>query len=295
MEPLVSVVIPVYNAEKYIADTLRSVLAQSVTNIDVIVVDDGSTDNSRTIIEKFTHDARIRYIQQRNQGVSAARNTGYRNAEGKFIAFLDSDDIWFENNLELKLQKFKSGDYGLVHSDCELIDGHSMRNNNFLKGKEGMILNDLLSWNGTQIPGPSSVLIKREVLDNVGLFDSKISTSADFDLFIRIAAKFNVGRVSEVTWQYRIHDNNMHGNITTMEHDVLYVFNKVAQMNLFESEAFKRKCIATTYLILGASWTGKGKNIARGIFFMIRSILTDPSVFMGRLLGRLRKSKKIIV
>src|SRR5215467_11570142 len=103
---LVSIIMPAYNAEKYIADSIRSVLAQTYTDWELIVVVDGSTDNTASLVQQFvTRDSRIKYFFQENGRLGKARNTGIKNASGSLIAFLDSDDLWLETKLELQLQE----------------------------------------------------------------------------------------------------------------------------------------------------------------------------------------------
>jgi glycosyltransferase involved in cell wall biosynthesis len=279
--PLVSVIIPVYNGANYIAETIDSVLHQPVRDLEIIVVDDGSTDHLKEVLEQFIAKNQIVYISQVNQGVSIARNHGYRKSRGQYIAFLDADDVWLNDNLETKLNKFESGEFGLVHSDAFVINEHSSKLQQMLCGKEGNLLEDMLAWNGTQVPGPSSILIKREVIEEIGLFDEQLSTSADQDFFIRVAARYKIGRVDKPTWMYRIHGNNMHKNIARMEHDVLRVFDKANKANLFCTSSFKRKCFSQMYLILAASWAGDGKNFKRGFYFLIKAVATNPGVIMN--------------
>lgn len=279
--PLVSVIIPAYNSAKYITDTINSVLQQSIADFEIIVVDDGSTDHLKEVLTPFIAKNQIKYIPQANQGVSVARNQGYKSSQGNYIAFLDADDVWLPDNLEAKLNKFKSGDFGLVHADAFVIDERSCPLEQTLAGKEGNLLEDMLAWNGTQVPGPSSILVKREVMDSVGLFDDRLSTSADQDFFIRVAVQYKIGRVDKPTWMYRIHGNNMHKNITRMEHDVLLVFEKASNARLFHSASFERRCFSKMYLILAASWAGDGRNLKRGFYFLLKAILKRPGVIMN--------------
>jgi glycosyltransferase involved in cell wall biosynthesis len=276
--PLVSVIVPVFNGEKFLAQTIESVLNQTFTNFEIVVVDDGSTDRTAQITNEFTRkDGRIKLLKQNNLGVSAARNHGYNNSTGKFLAFLDADDVWLPDNLELKLAKLKSGDYGLVHSGALVIDelGGQMSGKT-IQGKEGNLLNGLLAWRETQVPGPSSILLKREVMERVGLFDDRLSTSADQDFFIRVAAHSSIGRIDRITWHYRVHNSNMHKNIKSMEHDVLIVFAKAKQANLFCNKKFEKDCFSNMYLILAASWAGDGRNKTRALYFILKGIRINP-------------------
>jgi glycosyltransferase involved in cell wall biosynthesis len=279
--PLISIIIPAYNSSRFIEETVFSVLAQTYKEFELLIVDDGSTDSQSEIVQKIAQqDSRVNCFYQQNKGVSAARNFGFSKSSGEYIAFLDSDDVWLPDNLKLKLDKFRLGNYGLVHSDAIIIDENSDMTEEKLQGGEGMILQDMLAWEGTRIPGPSSVLVKRMVIDEIGLFDENLSTSADQDFFFRIAARFEVGRVPEVTWKYRVHSGNMHSNISLMEKDVLYVYQKAYSNNLFKSEGFARKCFAKMYLILAASWAGDGKNFKRAFYFLSRAVLKRPGIII---------------
>jgi glycosyltransferase involved in cell wall biosynthesis len=277
MSGLVSVIIPAYNCEKFIAETIESVLRQTYTNFEVIIVDDGSTDNLEQVVGRFAmSDSRVRFIRQGNRGVSAARNNGFSQSKGNYVAFLDADDVWLLENLKVKVKLIDEAGAGLIHSDGVIIDEHSQARGEILKGMEGNVLAPLLLWKGTQIPGPSSILVKREVLDEVGLFDENLSTAADKDLFIRIAARYSIKRIGQVTWQYRIHPQNMHKNISLMESDMIAVYDKARDTGLFESKSFERKCYAALYLVLAASWAGDGGNRKRGFLFLVKALKKHP-------------------
>ena len=283
---LVSVIIPVFNSGKYLEDTLNSVADQTHAELEVIIVDDGSSDSSPEVIRKFTErDARFKGIVQGNKGVSAARNTGYRASSGEYLAFLDGDDIWRDSNIEVKLKKLEGSDWGLVHSDAAVVDSEGIPTGEVLTGKEGELLSDLLCWNGTCIPGPSSILIPRTVFEEAGPFDEELSTAADLDLFIRIAASHRVGRVAEVTWEYRIHGENMHKDIQRMERDVLRVFRKAQDSGFLNDKKMRRQAWSTTLRVLGASWIGDGGSWWRGTKYILRSLLVKPSSF-GTVLSR---------
>ena len=281
---LVSVIIPAYKAGQYIKETIQGVLNQTHTNFELIIVDDGSPDNQAEVIAPIAaSDPRIRYIKQKNGGVSSARNHGYRLSKGSFLAFLDADDLWLSNNLELKLAKFSSDTaFGLVHSDMAIMDGNSKRTGETKSGKEGYILDDLLSWNGTCIPTPSSILVKREVFEKVGNFDLKLSNAADQEFFFRVAKAYKIGRVPTITWWYRVHDNQMHSNIPVMEKDALLAYQHAEEYGLFKSKSFRNECFANMYLIMGASWWGDGQNKFKGLQYIFKAIFIYPAT-IGKL------------
>lgn len=283
-DTLVSVIIPAYKAGQYIRETIQAVLEQTHTNLELIIVDDGSPDNqAEVIVPIVASDARVQYIKQKNGGVSSARNHGYRLSKGSFLAFLDADDIWLPDNLELKLAKFANdSDVGLVHSDMAIMDGHSQLTGATKSGKEGYILEDLLSWNGTCVPTPSSILVKREVVEKVGGFDLELSNAADQEFFFRVANAYKIGRVPKVTWWYRVHDNNMHSNIPLMEKDALLAYQRAEENELFKSKAFRNECFANMYLIMGASWWGDGQSKSKGLKYILKAVLVYPAT-IGKL------------
>jgi glycosyltransferase involved in cell wall biosynthesis len=288
--PLVSVIIPVYNAEPFLGKTIQSVIGQTIPDIEILVVDDGSTDGSRALIDHLLLlDPRIKKIVQKKRGVSAARNLGFQHSKGDYIAFLDADDVWLPENLELKLNKIKQGDFGMVHSNGMVISEEGKFMDQILGGCEGNLLDGLLSWEKTQIPGPSSILIARSEMNVVGLFDEKLSTSADKDFFIRVAAHFPIGHVDQVTWQYRLHKENMHKNIALMQHDTLILYNKAKLAHLFVSRQFEQKCFVNMYLILAASWAGDGNNKLRALNLVCRAILVHPLFFLTAIWRRIVK------
>ncbi len=276
--PLVSVIIPAYKAEKYLAETVQSVFDQTHQNWELLIVDDGSPDGQEQAIAPLVAaDNRVQYIKQKNAGVAAARNHGFSKSKGEFVAFLDADDVWFANNLQLKIAKFESNPaYGLVHSDLAIIDENSVPTGETKQGKEGQLLHDLLSWQGTCIPTPSSILVKRTVIEKVGLFDLELSNAADQEFFFRVASQYLIGRVAKVTWQYRIHSQNMHSNIAVMEKDALRAYHLAEKNKLFESKAFRNLCFSNMYMIVGASWWGDGHNKWKGATYLLKAIWVYP-------------------
>lgn len=181
----VSVVIPVYNAEKTIARALDSVLSQTVKPLEIILVDDGSTDNSRSIIDKYiisNPDFEFNVIIKSNGGVSSARNSGLSIVKGELIALLDSDDEWFKNKLELQLEVLNvNADYsfvgGLIHPPLPNRDGQL----------DEITLSMLIFKNYFQ---PSTVIFKREIIDSVGLFDESQKYAEEGNYFMRVARNY---------------------------------------------------------------------------------------------------------
>lgn len=226
MGDTVSVVIPTYNLARFLGQAIESVLAQTLRASEVIVVDDGSTDNTPAILEAYTN--RVRAVHQKNQGVAAARNAGAALSTGGSLAFLDADDVWLPRKIERQVGRFLSEpDLGLVHCGIEEIDANGQRLNQKVDGMEGSVADELLLFRRPVIlGGGSGAMIPRRVFEEVGGFDTALSTSADWDLYYRIARRYQVGFVGEVLLQYRLHGSNMHSNIRAMERDMLHAYSK---------------------------------------------------------------------
>lgn len=277
MSKLVSVIIPLYNTEKYIVETINSILSQTYTNWELIIIDDGSTDTSAELVASFLTNIKINYYLQKNTGVSSARNNGISKSKGEFIAFLDADDLWLPDNLEKKVRILELNEIDFVFSDVELIDENSHSKNIFLHGTDEEILKHYLLWDKTVIPGPcSNLVVKKKCLDNGIRFDDTFSTAADQDFCFNLASKYKGKRIAEKLWKYRILANSMSKNIKIMEIDHIGVYKKANANNLFPSFIFKQKSFSNLYLILAGSWWKNGNNKTRGLYFTILSILYFP-------------------
>lgn len=286
----VSVIIPAYKAERYIEQTIRSALNQSHRDLEVIVVNDGSPDGLEAVVQRLLQeDDRLRYIKKENGGVASARNLGYQQAKGEYLAFLDADDVWLPDNISKKLEKFANDtEIGIVYSDTAIIDENSVPTGATMTGKEGWLLDELLLWTGCCITPPSGILVRRDVLERVGLFHLQLSNAADQELFFRIARHYKIGHVAQVLWQYRVHGNNMHSNIALMERDALRAYQCAKDNKLFKTNWFRRQCFSNMYLIVGASWWGDGKNKWKGLKYLIKAVFTYPPN-IGKVLKRLFK------
>jgi len=216
--PCCSIIIPAYNAIKYLPETLESVLKQSFTDFEVLIIDDGSHDN---IVEWSTEikDPRVKLFSQKNQGVSAARNLGIKNATGEYIAFLDADDLWESTKLEKQLQYFHKNPYpGLVHTEMVLIDEESKSlGRKFTSNVEGNALKELLEQNTIVT---SSVIVRRSCLETVGNFDKNLTSSEDWELWVRIASVYPIALIKEPLVFYRQHPNNTTKNWQMLEQDL---------------------------------------------------------------------------
>ncbi len=280
---LVSVIIPCYNAEYFISETITSVLTQSYTNIELIIINDGSTDNSEKEILAFD-DNRVHYFKIKNQGVSKARNIGVSYAKGEFLAFLDADDLFDLNNLEQKtdyLNTYK--EIGLVHSLEQIFDHITKKNIKITEGKKGNVLNDLLEMNSTVIHSPASILMRHSLFADIGGFDENLSTSADWEFWVRVAKNTKIGLINVPLIKYRVHPQQMHLNVPKMDKDMNYAFDKHQKLNTFKNKKHYQYCYSKLCLILSASYIGDNKNYGIGLKYLIKSILTHSRPLIQRL------------
>lgn len=202
--PTVSVIIPTYNRAQLVGHAVRSVLAQTYQDFELIVIDDASTDNTQELVASFK-EPRIRYIRHsQNGGVSAARNTGIEASRGEYIAFLDSDDKWLPEKLEKQVQLFRESDskVGVIYTWQCFINDNNERTRTLDPKYSGFILDDLLYANvlGTT----STFMVRRECLHKVKGFDSDMPVyGEDWDLWIRLAQQYKFDFVPEVLVHYR--------------------------------------------------------------------------------------------
>lgn len=281
MNAEVSVIIPLYNTEKYITETIQSVINQSFTNWELIIIDDGSTDSSSLKVKTFLTDSRITYHHQANSGVSVARNNGIKLATAKHIAFLDADDVWKKTNLEEKLIVLKDETVDFVFCDIELINERSESILTTLVGTDEDMLKHNLLWDKDVIPTPcSNLVLKKKCMDGGLKFDTNFSTAADQDFCFYLNSKYRGKRIPKALCNYRILANSMSRNIALMEKDHIGVYKKADTNNLFSSYFFKKKCFSNLYSILAGSWWKNGNNKTRGSLFIFLSIVNyPPNVF----------------
>jgi glycosyltransferase involved in cell wall biosynthesis len=209
----VDVVIPVHNGARYLRECVGSVLSQTLKPRRVIVVDDGSTDETADVIRSLQDgdSAVLMHGMGGNFGVAAARNAGIKRSDAPFIAFIDADDIWMPNKLALQMEVFKTAPrpLGFVHSSYFLVDeaGHALAplSEGAPRLLSGNAFSTLLREGNILSGSASSVLIRRDVLDAAGLFDDQLYYGEDLDLWLRLAAISEVGHVSEAVVGIRIH------------------------------------------------------------------------------------------
>ena len=227
--PKVSVIIPAYNAITYLPETLESVLQQTFTDFEVLIVDDGSSDNIVQWANGLTDD-RVKFISQSNEGVSTARNLAISEARGDYIAFLDADDLWDKTKLEKQAQFLDDNPtVGLVATWMILTDeqgnpGAEVK----IDFEQGNIRKQLIEI--SLIPCGSIPMVRRVCFDNVGVFDPTLRFGEDWEMWTRIAADYDFGLIKEILVYYRQHSKNSSKN----SHEILPDFDRLIE-KMFDS------------------------------------------------------------
>ena len=208
LDHLVSVIIPAYNSEEYIVDTIKSVLAQTYKQIEIIVIDDGSTDGTSNILKPYIH--KIKYIKKENGGASSARNKGIVNSNGDYVAFLDADDLWRKNKIEKQMAIFKEfPDVGLVYCDSSTFDKEGVIHSSLSEIVEtptGNVLEAMIVHN---FLNNSSIVVKRVCFDIAGLWNENLINGNDYDMWLRVASHYNFWFVDQVLVDTRYHSHGL--------------------------------------------------------------------------------------
>ena len=254
---LISVIIPSYNSGKFLGEAIESVVNQTYKNIEIIVINDGSTDNTEEIAKKWQkRDERVRYLKHKeNKGLSAARNTGIRTSKGDVIAFLDADDIWLENKLEKQMDKIEKG-ADLVYSDAILISeiGKKLGKNHWERIKirpySGKSCLKLLFQRDFISPA-SSVILKKKIFEKIGGFDEKLKYVEDYDFYLRaLKEAITIDYIKAPLLFYRLGSEQMSKKEIEMERGRIKVLHKF----IFSYPLFVLKHPCLVIQRLGKRW-----------------------------------------
>ncbi|MGH2079304.1 glycosyltransferase family 2 protein [Aerococcus urinaeequi] len=237
MNKLISIIVPVYNAEKFIKKTVNSILAQSYTNLELIIVDDGSIDNSANIIKAIS-DSRINYSYQENLGAPAARNNGLNNANGEWIMFFDADDIMKEEALAKIMSKTPGMD--MVVGDYDKIDeyDHQISTNrmnkiiSYLNSTDNKIENKYKYFSNID-PFPNCKIYKKSYLDQNSINFIDIRIGQDLNFYLQALGNYpKITLISEKICSYRVHKNSISTHVSAKILDILEVFDDIERRNL---------------------------------------------------------------
>lgn len=229
--PLVSVIIPAYQIASYIAETLDSVFAQTVTDFEVIIVNDGSPDTKELERALAPYRDRIHYVRQENRGAGAARNRGVQDARGEFVAFLDGDDLWLADYLEKQLSFAREGGYDLVYADALLFGESPVAGKTYMQTapSEGPVTFVSLLRNDCNVI-TSGVVARRCALIEAGLFEESLRNAQDFEMWARMAKRgARLAYQRKVLLRYRCREGSLSGDEMNRLKREIRVYRHIAQ------------------------------------------------------------------
>lgn len=247
--PTISVIIPAYNAEKTIKQTIESVFNQTFNNFELIVINDGSQDSTMEILGSIS-DPRLKVFSYPNSGVAASRNRGISSASGEYISFLDADDLWTPDKLEAQFQALQENTQAAVAyswTDCIDESGQFLRRGYYIS-VSGNVYQKLLLTNFLE--NGSNPLIRKEALNKVGDFDESLIPAEDWDIYLRLAACYHFVAVQSVQILYRISTNSGSTNVSRMEKACVQIINKTFNQIPSSLHYLKHQSLANIYKIL---------------------------------------------
>ena len=306
LRPRVSVVIPTYRHQDTIIDTLKSVFLQTFKDFEVIVVNDGSPDETAQLLAPLAASGRIGYFEQSNKGQAAARNRGLAEATGAFIAFLDDDDLWPADKLEWQVAYLeRNPSIAAVGGGCESFND-SVAAGEDVFFYEGVVTAERISC-GNPFRSPGQILIRTQVLREIGGFNTSLWGADDMDLWFRIALRAKMVALRQTALRYRIHEQNASRDVIRMHVNLCRMIHSHLRLVPAESrDAIRKNYYLWLYNYLGPSKVWRGIKRSREPFqqrdsiknrlnvtLMMVSLITAPTLgwlfVRGIIVGKVRK------
>jgi glycosyltransferase involved in cell wall biosynthesis len=282
----VSVIMPAYNAASFIRDAVESAIRQTYPNIEIIVVDDGSTDATADVLREYGSRGLIRYFHQENSGCGSAKNTGFLHAAGEYIAYLDADDIWYETKVERQLACLKANpDAAIVFCDEYRIfeEGEPVKAPPKLKPGEDAYEKLLTECYTT----PSTIMLKREVIDSIGPYNVKMAYNEDWEFLLKAGLRYKIAYLPEYLLTRKLHP----GSMTSRHYYNAYYFLEVCRSlkGLLDK---RRESVLKEYNVKrcwkSVAWLIDRKHFMDGIKLCIQVVRRHPP-FVLKLPGLFRR------
>jgi glycosyltransferase involved in cell wall biosynthesis len=295
-KPLVSVIVATYNMASFVTDTIDSLLNQSWPNIEVIIIDDGSTDNTAEVLQQYESDSRVILIAQPNQGQTVAKNRGLQKATGEFIGFCDADDLWRPEKLSTQLPHFTDNKkLAVVYGGFSWIDASGMQiKTPHRQGLSGKITGPLLADNFVHFP---TTLTRKSVIDEFNGFDESLTMAIDYDLWLRISTKYEFLYLDDIFVDYRIWEGQMSHKTGERFKNALIMTEKfIAQNRGCLTTAEINNAWAHTYTSR-AMWHFKENLVGKGFSDIFKALMHKPwdkrtfATLLRFLAGRYRGNK----
>ena len=293
--PIVSVIIPTYKHQDFVLATLDSVFAQTFTDYEVIVINDGSPDDTAEVLKPLAEAGRIRYIAQENQGQGAARNRGLAEAQGKFIAFLDDDDLWPTDKLDWQVAALlRRPDAGMVAGTADMINvetGIRAKQTPFLpevKFEALFVDNPFVS--------PGQTLVRSSLLKQLNGLNPQIWGSDDWDLYFRIAKNSSIVMEDQVALLYQVHPNNASGQMKRMlDNSRRVIKTHLLDVNPKQRRKTELSAYQFLYSYLGLRVIDQVRDSAKSGNLRLSGELLVMLLQISRVLVRSRKSTLMLI
>lgn len=283
--PTVSVIVPAYNAMTYLPETIANLLEQTYTDFEVVVVNDGSTDNIEEWVTQIS-DSRVRLVSQENKGLATARNTGIKASQGEYLAFLDADDLWESTKLAKQVQVLDSHpEVGLVYSWVTYIAQEGKTTGRTVSYQaEGDVWRELVQKN--LIECGSVPMVRLSCLEKVGLFDEQLSylnVGEDWDMWLRIAARYPFKVIKEPLVYYRQLSGSASKNCEQVAKSFRAVIEKAFADAPLELLPLRNKSYGNAYLTLGwKAIQSQAKDFQQGNYWRSQAIRHNPWLFLSK-------------
>jgi glycosyltransferase involved in cell wall biosynthesis len=271
--PIISVILPTFNRAYLIEKSIESVLKQTFTNFELLIIDDGSTDDTETVVQNI-NDPRIKYIKCiENKGASRARNIGIKNAQGEYIAFQDSDDEWYPNKLEMHMEAFKtaSPDVGVVYTGLyQLTNDRKVYYPKDHSLAEGDMLSEILNKGGIWTV---SLCIKKECFDVIGAFDETLKCFEDWELGIRLAKEFKFIYIDKASYDTYLTEGSLGSDRSAWHQSLEIILEK------HKDDYEKNKKGLSTHCYNIGVWYCEHSDFDKGKKYLLKSIQAYPYHF----------------
>ena len=292
--PLVSAIVTAFNVERYVAETVESLLAQSYRHKELIVVNDGSTDGTAAVLEEFRFEPHVRILHQANGGSASARNAGARAASGEFLAFLDGDDVATARRIAAPVEALAHhAEIALAYGRIDLIDEGSrllFSRSNPARYRRGWVAKHLRYRNFIPF---STITVRRDVFWQLGGFDEGIRSSEDWEFLFRLTSRYPVEFLNECLVRYRVRPDSKTMDVEAKERAIRAVQHKILCGPTSEGKPLPLPPLANACRWMGLAGTLiKRGELSRALRFFLRAVRCHPGVlliFRSEILDGLRR------
>ncbi len=281
--PKVSIIIPTYNRQSYLSGVIKSVLDQTFDDFEVVLIDDGSTDQTKEVVEKYinTQPDKIKYFYQGNKGPSAARNNGIKQASGEYIAFLDDDDEWLPDKLKYQIDGFSQNqNIGLVYTDYYIIvEGssaphiHHCEEFNRARFETMFYIKNLIST--------PTIMVRKKCFEKAGLFDENLDVAEDWDMWLRLFRRYDFLRIPQPLVKVNVNAISQSSDGDKNLANDLKFLDKIFSEPGIKSKALKAKSYSYRYYKAAIAYRENG-NIKKMRNAILKSIMLYPLIFFSK-------------